>query len=87
MTRLRRFSRIVRPVALVGAMMLVFLVAAGSVPAQSQERRQIGVLALRQGTGSYGFSQALADLLNKYSKSVTLQLRTTSGATEYLLLQ
>ncbi|MBI2091253.1 MAG: hypothetical protein HYT78_21355 [Deltaproteobacteria bacterium] len=84
MTRLRVDSMIPLPAALVGGVMVVLLVAASGEPAQAQERRQIGVFALRPGTGSYGFSQVLADLVNKYSKSVTLHLRTTSGAAEHL---
>jgi TRAP-type uncharacterized transport system substrate-binding protein len=73
----------IRATALLG-IMIVLLVAASCGPAQAQERRQIGVFASRPGVGSYGFSQVLADLVNKYSKSLTLHLRTASGAAEHL---
>lgn len=72
------------PAAGVAGIVLALLITGMAEPAHSQERRQIGVFALRPGTGSYGFSQVLADLVNKYSKSVTLHLRTTSGAAEHL---
>ena len=84
MTQARRIARSRVPATVVGAIMIVALFAASALPAQGQERRQIGVFATRPGMGSYGFSQVLANVVNKYSKSVTLQLRTTSGSTENL---
>lgn len=67
--------------------MVVLLIGLLSTPAQSQlapKKREFGLYAARPGTGSYGFSLVLATLVNKYSKSLTLRLRTASGSSEHL---
>lgn len=84
MTQVRLIARSCLPATAAAGIIIVAMIAVSALPVEGQERRQIGVFALRPGTGSYGFSQVLADLVNKYSKSVTLRLRTTSGAAEHL---
>ena len=84
MRNFRVASKTRLPAARVVGIILALLIAGIAEPAHSQQRRQIGLYAARPGTGSYGFSLALANLVNKYSKSVTLHLRSASGASEHL---